>query len=139
MSDQAPQKPQPPRPIDNAHMGHLIEERAGHIKIREAEDAKAKKLNDQLMEMMVGAGLERHQLPNGTIVSITRQPDRASIVAERLVGHGVGPNIIADSTKFTPVAPFIRVDAPKAPAGAEVPTTAGNVDQIGTLTDQRPN
>ncbi len=102
------------RPLNNQHLMHLIGERAPLIKTREDADAKVRVLNAQILECLEGAGIKRHQLPNGTIVSIVQQKDRTVIVAERLLGHGVKPAIIADSTKSTPVAPFIRVDAPGA-------------------------
>lgn len=100
--------------INNQHLMHLCADRAVHAKTRDAADDQVKTLNKQILEMLEGAGLDRHQLPNGTIVSIVRQKDRASIVAERLLGHGVAPKVIEDSTKYSPVAPFVRVDAPKS-------------------------
>ncbi len=127
-----------PRQIDNAHAIHLVETRTTAAQQRDAADAIVKNVSTQLMEMLAGADTDRHQLPNGTIISIVRQKDRSVIVAERLLGHGVAPHIIEDCTKLTPVAPFIRVDAPRAPADATAPTSAGNVDQPGTISD-RPN
>jgi hypothetical protein len=129
------------RDIDNHHLQHLTETRASAVAAREQADTVVRANAGQIMEILQAAGVSRHQLPNGTIVQVVQGKDRASIVAERLLGHGVSPQIIEDSTKYSPVAPFIRVDAPGAGNKdmAQTPTMAANVDQAGTITDTPPN
>lgn len=111
--------------INNAHVMGLIVDRAQHAKTREEADAKVKVLNEQIKACLEGAGVKRHQLPDGTIVQIIFPKDRSSIVPERLLGHGVSPKIIEDSTKHSPVAPFIRIDAPGS-EGAKIDAAGGD-------------
>lgn len=129
----------PATAINNQHLMHLCADRAKHAAARDAADTQVRALNAQIMEILEGAGVERHQLPNGTITSIVRQKDRASIVAERLLGHGVAPKVIEDSTKYSPVAPFVRVDAPKSvedtaaasvQPGAPAPSAPATTDPV---------
>lgn len=102
-------------PVNNPQMQHLVDDRATKIAIRDKAAKEVEALNAQLMELMLQTGEKRYQLHSGDIVAIVQNPPRTTVVPERLLGYGVSPKIIEDSTKTSPVAPFIRVDRPKVP------------------------
>lgn len=128
--------------LNNHHLMHLVDERATAVAQRDAADAKVKTANAELLATLEAHGLKRHQLPNGTILTIVQQKDRQTVVPELLLQQGVKPAIIQAATKPTPVAPFIRVDAPKAigespfaPAVDAAATTAPTTTLAPPVTD----
>lgn len=118
----------------NHALKHIVEERNTAVEARNGWDARVKTLNDRIMTVLSDAATERTQLHDGTVVSITRPDPRKTIVAEKLLGLGVDPDVITAATKLTNVAPYVRVDAPKA-AGAE---DAEKAPKVPASPDARP-
>lgn len=108
--------------LNENHLSHVIAERAPKMKERDRLDKEIRLLNSQIAEAMNEAGITTHQLMTGplagTVVQMIKPADRAVIVPERLLSLGVSPKVIEDSTKWTPVAAYPRVDAPKDQARA---------------------
>jgi hypothetical protein len=101
--------------VDNSHLQHLVDERAKAVAARTEADNKVQALNAQIMQTMEAAGARRHQLiGSGAIVTIIEQKPRQVIVASKLLGMGVKPEVIKAATDETPVKPFPRVDMPRS-------------------------
>jgi hypothetical protein len=128
----APAKPK----INDHHLSHVIAERAPKMKERDRLDKEIRTLNGQIAEALTEAGLTTHQLMTGplagTVVQMIKPADRQSIVPERLLSLGVSPQVIADSTKFTPVAAYPRVDAPKQATDVKASEPEPTFDQADT-------
>ena len=107
----------PPADLNHA-LKHIVDERAKAVEARNQWDARVKTLSERIMTVLTDAKCQRTQLHDGTTVSITAPEPRKTIIAEKLLGFGVDPETITASTKLSPVAPYIRVDAPKQ-TGAE--------------------
>ena len=111
--------------LNEYHVSHLLEERDTHL----AELARIEKLkttvNEQIMEALQAADVTRHQMMTGpragSIVYITAPSPRETVVPETLLSLGVAPATIVAATKYTPVKPYIRVDAPRATAEKGAP------------------
>jgi len=99
------------------HLAHLCADRARAVAERERWSKQVDGLNKQLLTALRDVKSVREQLLDGTVITIIQPKDRQTVLPEKLLAFGVDPDIIRGATKDTPVAPFVRVDAPKS--GAE--------------------
>lgn len=102
--------------IDETHLRHLIAEREKERGVRDAADSKFKALGGRILETMIAAEKDRHQLVDGTIVTVIRQPPRETVSKDKLLKLGVDVDVITAATNISPVAPFPRIDRPKGDA-----------------------
>jgi hypothetical protein len=123
MSFTPPEIPTQPIVIQEAHLRHLIDERAKHAAVREAAETKVKALNARVLECLTAAGVKRHQMRDGTIVQIVQPKDREVIKPETLLKLNVSPEIIKAATDLIPVKAFPRIDAPAGGVKPEVDAT----------------
>lgn len=122
------------------HLAHLCTDRALAVATRDEADTRVKALNKQLLVALQDAQSLREQLLDGTIVSIVQPKDRETILPEKLLTLGVDPDVIRAATRLTPVAGFIRVDAPKSGAEDVAATSRPTTPEgVGDAPESRPH
>ena len=99
----------------------LIAERATAAEIRRMADNDVEDRNADILATLRAADLKRYQTETGAIVQILAPLPRKSVNADKLMKAGVPIDVILACTDETPVAPFIRIDAP-----SPTPTIGGH-------------
>jgi hypothetical protein len=132
--------PQPK--LNEHHLHHLLEERAVLLAEVMARVSVVKKLNAQILETLIAADVDRHQMTTGALagalVYIVKPDPRQTVVPEKLLGLGVSPDVIRGATVTTAVSPYIRVDAPRTGEAVAPALTAETVADP-PVTDETDN